>query len=71
MTVGVLVIALVGVILFFATNSVGRSTTPGGHSSPTLGKYKQAAVASDVHQCSQIGRLVDTVYINVIVFMSI
>lgn len=52
--VGVLLIALVGVGIYFGSHAINTAHKAG--SSPLLGKYKQAAVASDVTQCSQIGR---------------
>ena len=51
---GVLLIALVGVGIYFGTHAISTAHKAG--CSPLLGKYKHAAVASDVTQCSQIGR---------------
>ena len=58
-TVGVFLVALVGVAVYFSTHAV-KNTHKG--SNPVLGKYKHAAVASDVTQCSQIGRYSNSSY---------
>ena len=59
MSLGVFAIALIGALMFFVTNGT-KKTSPAGNilvfSNPTLGKYKHAAVASDVTLCSNIGR---------------
>lgn len=59
MTCGVFVIALVGVVVFFATNGGREPLNPAQtcQSDAKKGKYCHAAVASDVAQCSDIGRL--------------
>lgn len=58
MTFGVFLIALVGVVVFFATNGVKSQHRPGNGCVPdqARGKFCKAAVASDVTQCSEIGR---------------
>lgn len=53
---GIVLVALTGVGIYFGTHAIKTTHKGGGGTSPLLGKYKHAAVASDVTQCSQIGR---------------
>ncbi|XP_052805945.1 glutathione hydrolase 1 proenzyme-like isoform X2 [Mya arenaria] len=56
MSCGVFLIAMVGVAVFFLTNSAATKGGKGDNPTPEMGKYRHAAVASDVTQCSEVGR---------------
>ncbi|WAR05429.1 GGT1-like protein [Mya arenaria] len=53
MSCGVFLIAMVGVAVFFLTNSAATKGGKGDNPTPEMGKYRHAAVASDVTQCSE------------------